>query len=234
MPLPDEQSRVKDILDWMEEMRCDANLEGMARFGIRTDKTFGISMEPLKAKAKEIGKDHEMALALWKTGYRDARLMAVFIDDFKKVTPEQMESWVMDFDSWDVCDGVCLHLFARTPHACAKVKEWARREEEYQRRAGFVLLATVAVKQKKLPDGQLREFLPLIEEYATDERNFVKKAVNWALRQIGKRNVELNAEAIATAERIMAIDSKAARWIAKDALRELKSEAVQERLRNKR
>jgi 3-methyladenine DNA glycosylase AlkD len=227
----EREQEVKEVLEWMESIRSDSNLAGMARYGIRTDRSFGIGMEPLKSKAKEIGKDQELALDLWETGYRDARHLAVLISDRKKVTDTQMESWVKDFDSWDVCDGACLHLFANSPLAVGKAKEWAQREGEFQRRAGFVLMATVTVKQKKLPDSELEAFLPLIEEYCTDERNFVRKAVNWALRQIGKRNVELNASAIETAERIASLDSKAARWIAKDALRELRSDAVQERLR---
>jgi 3-methyladenine DNA glycosylase AlkD len=225
------KQKVEEVLEWMESIRNDGNLAGMARYGIRTDRSFGISMEPLKAKAREIGKDQELALDLWQTGYRDARLLAVFISDRKQVTEAQMESWVRDFDSWDVCDGVCLHLFATLPLAVEKAKEWAGREEEFQRRAGFVLMATIGVKQMKLPDGELEAFLPLIEKYSADERNFVRKAVNWALRQIGKRSLRLNAMAIETAERIAGQDSKAARWIAKDALRELQSEAVQKRLR---
>jgi len=223
----------KEMLAWMESCRNEANLEGMARYGIRTERSFGIGMEPLKAKAKEMGKDHESALQLWNSGFREARLLAVLIDEKKKVTSEQMESWVKDFDSWDICDGTCLHLFSMTPFAIDKAKEWVHRPEEFQRRAGFVLMATIPVKNKKTSDVELEEFFPLIEQYATDDRNFVRKAVNWALRQIGKRNQHLNREAIACAQRIAIIDSKAASWIAKDALQELQGEAVQSRLKEK-
>jgi 3-methyladenine DNA glycosylase AlkD len=204
----------------------------MARYGIRTDRSFGIGMDPLKAKARDIGKDHELALTLWESGFREARLLAVLIDEKRKVTTEQMESWVKDFDSWDVCDGACLHLFCMTPFAIGKAKEWAHRPEEFQRRAGFVLMATIPVKDKKTSDAELETFLPLIEQYSTDERNFVRKAVNWALRQIRKKNLHLNREAIVCAQRIGSSNSKSARWIAKDALRELQGEAVQTRIKD--
>jgi 3-methyladenine DNA glycosylase AlkD len=155
------------------------------------------------------------------------------VDEPAKVTEAQLERWARDFDSWDICDGVCSNLFDRTPFARGKAIEWSARREEYVKRAGFVLMAALAVHDKKAPDALFREFLPLIEREATDERNFVKKAVNWALRQIGKRNGALNRDAIAAAKRIRRIDSKAARWIAADALRELQSAAVQERLKGK-
>jgi 3-methyladenine DNA glycosylase AlkD len=218
----------------MRENRNDASLTGMAKYGIRVDRTFGISMGSIENKAKEIGKDHELAIGLWNTGFRDARLLAVLIDDANRVTEGQMESWVADIDSWDICDGLCIHLFRRTPFALGKAKEWAGREKEFQRRAGFVLMATLAVHAKTLPPSEFDAFLDLVEEHCTDERNYVRKAVNWALRQIGKRDEALNRKAIDRALRIERKDSKAARWVAKDALRELESEKVRTRLKKGR
>jgi len=205
----------------------------MARFGINPDNTYGISIPNLKKLAKESGKDHKLALELWETGIHEARIMAGFIDDSKQVTEQQMEEWVSGFNSWDICDQVCSYLFDKTPYAYPKACQWSQREEEFVKRAGFVLMACLAVHDKKAPDKKLEAFLPVIEREATDGRNYVRKAVNWALRQIGKRNLYLNKKAIETAEEIKEIDSKSARWIASDALRELTGEAVQQRLKEK-
>ena len=181
--------------------------------------------------AKEIGKNHDLAQPLWSSGIHEARLLATMIDTPKSVTEIQMESWVKDFDSWDLCDQCCLNLFRKTPLAHQKAVEWSARQEEFVKRAGFVLMATLAVHDKKAGDEVFIAWLPFIKREATDERNFVKKAVNWALRQIGKRNLTLNQVAIQTAQAIQQLDSKSARWIATDALRELTSEKVQQRLR---
>lgn len=204
----------------------------MARYGINTQGTLGISIYTLRPLAKEIGVNHALALELWESGVHEARLLAAFIEDPEQVTSEQMERWVSDFDSWDVCDQVCSNLFDRTPYAYTKAFEWSGREEEVVKRAGFVLIAELSVHDKKAPDERFLEFLPVIRQEATDPRNFVKKAVNWALRQIGKRNRALNQHAIHTAQEISQINSPTTRWIAKDALRELTSEKVQSRLKS--
>jgi len=183
--------------------------------------------------AKRIGKDHAVAAGLWSTEIHEARLLAGFIDDPEKVTEKQMESWAADFDSWDIVDQVCSSLFDKTPFAYAKAVEWSSREEEFVKRAGFVLMAALSVHDREAPDKAFTKFLPTIKREATDERNFVKKAVNWALRQIGKRDLVLNAAAVKIAKEIQKIDSKSARWIASDALRELESDKVRKRLTDK-
>ncbi len=202
---------------------------GMARFGIDVPDVLGVSAPKLRRLAREIGKDHKLAAQLWRTGIHDARLLATLVDDPGKVTERQMERWAKDFNSWAVCDAACGCLFDKTPYAWDKAIEWAARDGEYVKRAGFVLVATLAVHDKKAPDERFEVFLPLLVRHATDERNFVKKAVNWALRQIGKRSRRLNKLALRTAKDIRQIDSRAARWIASDALRELTSAKVQVR-----
>ena len=199
------------------------NVAGMARFGISAKNTLGVSIPSLRAiaKQKENRKNHALALELWKTGIHEARILAALVDDSNQVTDAQMESWVKDFDSWDACDQVCSNLFDKTEFARAKAFEWAGRKEEFVKRAGFVLMAALAVHDKKSNDAAFVKFLPIIVREAKDERNFVKKAVNWALRQIGKRNETLKKLAMQTATKIAKSDSKSARWIAKDALREL-------------
>jgi len=224
------RDRCNEILDRLKSLGSPKAVEGMARFGIHVPVAWGVSAPNVRRLAKEIGKDHKLASQLWRTGVHDARILAALIDDPARITPSQMERWAGDFDSWAVCDAACGCLFDKTPYAWDKAAEWTGREREYVKRAGFVLMATLAVHDKKAPDQRFEEFLPLISKHATDERNFVKKGVNWALRQIGKRNRRLNALAIQAAERIRRIDSKAARWIAADALRELTSEGVRARL----
>jgi 3-methyladenine DNA glycosylase AlkD len=205
--------------------------EKAARFGVRVARIWGVCAPDLRRLAREIGRGHGLAADLWRTGVHDARLLATLIDEPARVTVRQMERWVRDFDSWAVCDAACGGLFDKTPHAWAKAAEWTQRDGEYVKRAGFVLMAALAVHEKKAPDARFERFLPLMVQHATDERNFVSKAVNWALRQIGKRNRRLNSLAIETAERIRRIDSLAARWIASDALRELTNGRVQARLK---
>jgi len=206
-------------------------VEGMARFGIQSSNSFGVSVPKLRTLAREVGRNHSLALKLWETGLHDARLLATMIDDPEEVTIDQMDKWVRDFDSWDVVDGSCGNLFDKTPFAVAKAKEWCKREEEFVKRAGFVLMAELAVHDKQAKDGLFLEFFPLIMGGASDERNFVKKAVNWSLRQIGKRNLKMNKAAVSTALKIQKMESGAAKWIASDALRELKSPQVMKRLR---
>jgi 3-methyladenine DNA glycosylase AlkD len=180
--------------------------------------------------ARETGKDHALAQRLWASGVHEARLLASMIDQPEMVTEAQLESWVRDFNSWDVCDQCCSNLFDKTKFAHEKAIDWSKREEEFVKRAGFVLMAALAVHDKKAADEDFLKFLPIVKRESTDERNFVKKAVNWALRQIGKRNLNLNKAAIQTAEEIQQIDSGSARWIAADAIRELTGEAVQKKL----
>ncbi len=222
---------VKHVIDRLRSIGDPKAVEGMARFGIRSNNSFGVSVPKLRTLAREVGRDHQLALKLWETGLHDARLLASMVDDPEQVTIDQMDEWVRDFDSWDVVDGSCGNLFDKTPFAVAKAREWCEREEEFVKRAGFVLMAELAVHDKHAKDKLFLDFLPLIIAGSSDKRNFVKKAVNWALRQIGKRNLELNRAAVSTALKIRKTESGAAKWIASDALRELKSPQVLKRLR---
>lgn len=190
-----------------------------------------MSIPQLRGIARGIGTDHELARVLWDTGIHEARILASMVDDPGRVTPSQMDAWVRAFDSWDLCDQVCSNLLDRTPHTFRKAMAWSGRRSEFVRRAGFATMACAAVHRKDVGDEPFDAFLPVIVGASTDERNYVKKAVNWALRQIGKRDAGLNKRAIATARKISGLDSRAARWIAADALRELTSPAVQDRLR---
>lgn len=219
-----------DILKKLKSLSNPKAIEGMARFGINPENTYGVSIPNLRKIAKETDKNHKLARQLWTSGIHEAKILASMIDDPKMVTKEQMERWVKGFDSWDVCDQCCSNLFDKTDSAYQKAVEWSSRDEEFVKRAGFVLMACLAVHDKKADDKQFEKFLPIIKRKCTDNRNFVKKAVNWALRQIGKRNLNLNRKAIETAQEIQKIDSKSAKWIASDTIRELTSEAIQERL----
>ncbi len=221
----------KNILHQLESLSNPEAVAGMARFGISSSNTYGVSIPALRKMAREIGKDHTLAQQLWSSGIHEARILAGMIDVPELVTEEQMESWAMDVDSWDVCDQVCSNLFDKTGFAYQKAIEWSDREEEFVKRAGFVLMAALAVHDKKANNETFLNFLPVIKREAVDDRNFVRKAINWALRQIGKRNLSLNTAAIGTAKEIQSIKSKAAKWIASDALRELTDERIQKRLR---
>ncbi len=222
------------VIARLKSLANPANVAGMARYGISAEGTLGVSIPAIRAIAKEHRRDHALALELWASGIHEARILAALVDGPAEVTEAQLESWVRDIDSWDVCDGLMNNLFRKVPSAWAKSREWARRKETFIRRAGFVLMATLAVHDKRASDAKFLALLPLIRRGATDERNFVKKAVNWALRQIGKRNLALNSAAVAAAREIAALDSRSARWIASDALRELTSPAVQHRLGERR
>lgn len=222
-----------DILEKLKDLSDPQAIEGMARFGINPENTFGVSVPNLRKIAKETGIDHSLAQQLWASGIHEARLLAGMVADPGKTTEEQMESWVKDFDSWDVCDQCCLNLFAKTGFAYQKAMEWSANDKEFIKRAGFTLMACLAVNDKKADNQQFELFLPIIKREASDNRNFVKKAVNWALRQIGKRNLALNAKALAAAKEIQEIDSKSARWVASDAIRELTGPAVIARLQAK-
>jgi len=210
------------------------NVEGMGRFGIPTLNLLGISVPVLRRLAREVGRDHDLAGKLWESGIHEAQILAPMVDEPARVTEGQMGRWARAMDSWAVCDGCCLNLFAETPFAHRKAYEWSKHKEEFVKRAGFALMAVLAVHDKEAPDARFRKFLPAIKRESADERNFVKKAVNWALRQIGKRNPRLNRAAIRTSREIRQIDSSSARWIAADALRELTSQAVQARLLRQR
>ena len=201
-------------------------------FGISGTGMQGIPVPEIRKLAKEIGKDHRLAVDLWKTGVHEARVLATMIDSPQYVTEEQMDEWIKDFNSWDICDHACGNLFDKMPFAYKKAAEWTTREAEYEKRAGFALIAYLAVHNKNADDTKFLKFFSLIKREAADDRNFVKKAVNWALREMGKRNKALNREAIKTAKEIRLIDSKSARWIAADALRELQGDAVQKRLKS--
>jgi len=210
-----------------------SRLEGMARFGIRTDSAVGVTLTELRRLARGLRPDHELAAALWASGIHEARILASLVDEPARVSEAQMDAWVADLDSWDVCDAVCGNLFDRTTFALDKAVEWSTREPEFEKRAGFALMAWAAVHRKDLPDAAFASLLPLIREGSTDDRNYVKKAVSWALRQIGKRSAGLNTKAIRTAEQMGRLDARSSRWIARDALRELRSDAVQARLRSR-
>lgn len=221
---------VEDILKKLRDKAKPANVEGMAKFGMTADRRLGVSVPDMRKIAKETGKDHNLELELWKTGIPEARIVAALVGDPEKLTEQQMEDWVKDINSWDVCDQVCMNLFEKTPLCWKKIIDWSEREEEFVKRTAFALLACLAWHDKETEDKKFIGLLPVIKREATDERNFVKKAVNWALRNIGKRNINLNRIAIETAREIQLIDSKAARWIASGAIRELESEAVQRKL----
>jgi len=226
--------KTTSIEEVLKRLRGEARpdqLEGMARYGMTVERRLGVSIPNLRKLAKEVGKNHNLALELWNTGIAEARIVAAMIDDPKQVTEAQMEGWVKGINSWDVCDQVCMNLFEKTPLAWKKVVDWSGRNEEFVKRSAFSLIACLAWHDKKSEDEKFIKLFPLIVQGATDERNFVKKAVNWALRNIGKRNLNLNKAAVNTAKQIQRLDSKAARWIASDTLRELESGAVQERLK---
>jgi len=212
-----------EIIARLKAMENPANVAGMSRFGINSKNTLGISVVTLRKIAREVGKDHVIATKLWSSEIHEARILACFVAEPHKVTPALMNRWVKDFDSWDVCDQCCMNLFDKTPYAYEKVKEWSVRKEEFVRRAAFALMAGLAVHDKKASNQNFQRFFPIIKASSTDSRNYVKKAVNWALRQIGKRNAFLHREAMRAAAEIAKMDSSSARWIAADAIRELKS-----------
>jgi 3-methyladenine DNA glycosylase AlkD len=220
-----------EILSELKRHGSGEAVKGMARFGVGGKHALGVSMPVIRSIGRKVGRDHSLALKLWKSGIHEARILASLVDEPVRVTPAQMDRWVRDFDSWDVCDQVCMNLFGATPFAHRKAVRWTRDEREFVKRAGYALMACLAVHDKKALAGKFEVFFPAIYRGAMDERNFVKKAVNWALRQIGKREPLLNKKAIRLAEEIQKLDSRSARWIASDALRELTSTSVQRRLK---
>jgi 3-methyladenine DNA glycosylase AlkD len=209
------------IIRELRALRSEKNRAGMARFGINTDRAFGVSMATLEPIARRLRKDHALAQELWASGYHEARLLAALIEEPAKVTSRQMDAWAAEFDSWDICDQVCSKVFARTPYVATKVPKWAKDRREFVRRAAFATIAGYTVHAKDADDTRFLPFLAIIEAASTDERNFVRKAVNWALRQIGKRSPTLHKPALALAKKLADSDNRPARWIGKDAVREL-------------
>jgi 3-methyladenine DNA glycosylase AlkD len=222
---------VREAVAWLERRGSKRNRDGMARYGIRSsDKIVGVSVADIRKFAKRVGRDHQLALALWKTRIYEARMLAAFVAEPERVTPALMNRWARDFDNWALCDTACFHLFDRTPHAFAKVEEWSNAEAEFVRRAAFALLASVAGHNKATGDQPFLRGLQLIERAAGDERNFVKKAVSWGLRRIGQRNLALHAAAIEVAQRLASSEERTPRWIGKDALRDLTRATTRRRL----
>jgi 3-methyladenine DNA glycosylase AlkD len=228
---------IQKIIKQLKSLSNQKNVEGMARFGINPENTLGISIPVLRDMAKKIKKEknstdrHKLADGLWQTVIHEARLLAIFIDDYKQVTENQMDNWVKDFDSWDIVDQCCSNLFDKTSYVEKKIKEWVKSEKEFVRRTGLVLMATSAVHNKQMKNEDFIKYFPIIIKYSNDDRNFVRKAVNWALRQIGKRNKLLNKQAIVVAKKLVKLNSKSARWIGSDALRELFNKKIQGRLK---
>lgn len=221
--------KVAEILSRLRAAGSPANVAGMARFGIRPALAFGVSAPELRALARMIGRNQEIAEGLWATGIHDARILATLVADAKQISESTIEDWARDFDGWSVCDSACMHLIRKTPFAWRKVRGWAGAEPEFTRRAAFALLAALAVHDKAAPDSRFVATFRLIRKAATDQRHYVKKGVNWALRQIGKRNAALCVDAMKMAEQLANSKSKAARWIGSDALRELRSHAAKDR-----
>jgi len=224
---------VADVLHSLRAEGNPRNVEGMARYGIKPAKAYGVAAPSIHRLVRDIGKDHKLALRLWSTNIHEARIVAALIAEPHRVTKSLMNNWVKEFDNWAVCDCACCYLFDKTAFAIESALAWTKRKEEFVKRAGFVVMAALAVHDKDASDATFLKFLPVIAQGATDERNFVRKAVNWSLRQIGKRNRTLNAAAIRAARKIRSMDSSSARWISADALRELESKAVRRRLLKK-
>lgn len=224
----------KQIIDKLYKMQNQKNVEGMKRFGIVHEKNLGITVTELRKMAKQIGTNHELAVKLWDTKIRDARMIAACIEDPKTVSEEQVENWLKDIKCWDLCDHCCGHFFDSLTFAYEKAIEWSKRNPEFEKRASFSIVAWLAVHDKKKDDKWFEDFLKIIKKNSTDERNYVKKAVNWSLRQIGKRNKELNKKAIKLAEELIKTENKTAVWIARDAINELTSEKVNQRLNAKK
>jgi len=217
---PSTAARVQEALQWLERRGTKKNRDGMARYGIVAPRVYGVSVAMVRQLGKQLGRDHALALALWRTGWYEARLLAAFVDDPALVTVSQMNAWARDFDNWAVCDTVCFHLFDRTPHAWGRIARWSGRTREFEKRAAFALLASVALHDKRAPDEPFVEALPLIERAAADDRNFVKKGVSWALRSVGRRR-GMRTAALTLAARLAASEVAAARWVGRDALRDL-------------
>ncbi len=214
-------NHVQEALESLEQMSTKHDYDNMARFGITASKAFGVSVANIRKLAKELGRSHELAAELWETGWYEARMLSAFVDEPARVTPSQMDRWCRDFDNWGICDTLCFHLFDRTPHAWKKIEQWSDKRAEFVKRASFALLSSVALHDKKTGDEPFLESLPLIERAASDERNFVKKGVSWALRSVGRRNAALRKAAIALSRRLVDSPDAPARWIGRDALKDM-------------
>jgi 3-methyladenine DNA glycosylase AlkD len=226
-------SLTDEVLARLKKLGSKSVRDGMLRYGIPNANAFGVSVGKIQKLSKELGRNHELALALWETGFYEARMLAAFVDDPKLVTPAQMDRWCKDFDNWGIVDTVCFKLFDVTPHAWKKVEQWSKRRDEFQRRAAYALLACLGVHDKHATNEKFISCFPLIEAAATDERNFVKKGVSWALRVIGRRNLELNNAATELAQRLAESPDPTSRWLSKEALREFKRPLVRRQLENK-
>jgi len=224
----------QEVIKKIKSLRNPENVKGMVRYGINPRNNLGVSIYKMRPIAKEIGRNHDLAIKLWNSDIHDARLLACFIDDPDKLTSEQMDSWAKDFDSWDICDQTCTSLFDLNPLAWKKVFEWAEQDEEFVKRGAFALIAGLSVHDKKASDKKFEQFFPIIKKHSIDERNYVKKAVNWALRNIGKRNLNLNKKTIELSKNILTINSKTAKWIARDAIRELSTEKIQKKIKKRK
>lgn len=222
--------RARESLAWLERRGTKKNRDGMARYAIVAPKAFGVSVADIRQLGKKLGRDHELAIALWETGWYEARMLTAFVAEPDRVTPAQMDRWARDFDNWAICDTLCFHLFDRTPHAWRKIEQWSTRRDEFVKRAAFALLAGVALHHKKATDEPFLKSLALIEQGAADDRNFVKKAVSWALRTVGRRNTRLNTACVALAKRLAQSAERAPRWVGKDALRDLTRPMVRRQL----
>ncbi|MEI6122813.1 MAG: DNA alkylation repair protein [Bacteroidota bacterium] len=222
-----------EIIEALKSKQNPDNLAGMARYGIKTDKAFGVSLPLIRDLAKRYKNNHPLALQLWQSGYHEARIFATLADNVQLVTEQQMEDWVLDFDSWDVCDQCCNNLFKKTPYAVKKALEWSGRPEEFVKRAGFVMMACLAVHSRSMPDEEFESFLAIIVREATDERNYVRKAVNWALREIGKRDMKLYAKALGLSRTLAERSDKTAHWIGRDAVSDLESGTAIRRMLHK-
>jgi 3-methyladenine DNA glycosylase AlkD len=220
----------KQVMQWLERQGTRRTVEEMARYGIEAERAFGVPMGTLLSLSKRLGKDHDLSLALWESGWYEARLLAALVGDPERVTRRQMNAWAAGFENWADCDTVCFKLFDRTPFAWEKARQWAKSPREFVKRGGFALMACLALHDKAAPDRSLMQFLPLIEKGARDDRNFVQKSVSWALRSIGRRNLTLNAAALEVAKRLALSAAAACRWVGKDALRELASPKVRSQL----
>jgi 3-methyladenine DNA glycosylase AlkD len=230
MPGATIEDRVADVLKWLDRRGTKRNRDGMARYGIVAPRAFGVSVGDLREIGRRVGRDHEIALALWDSGWHEARMLCAFVAEPARVTPRQMDRWARDFDNWAICDGICFHLFDKTPHAWRKVDAWAPARQEFVRRAAFALLAALALHDRRTADERFLAAFPLIERAASDERNFVKKGVSWALRGVGSRSAPLNAAALDLARRLAASESSPARWIGRDTLKDLNRPLVRKRL----
>ena len=232
-PAKDINTQANAVIAALKRVATKPNRDGMLRYAIPNDKAFGVSMSEIQKLAKTIGRDHELALALWETGWYEARMITAFIDEPDRVTKAQMDRWCREFDNWAICDTLCFKLFDRTPYAWSKVVEWSRKKDEYVKRAAFALLASHAGHDKQATDQQFLDCLPLIERAAADERNFVKKGVSWALRGIGRRSIVLNKASVELAERLANSSAAPARWIGRDALRDLNGRVARKQLARK-